>query len=84
MTSVCMSGQSSVIQKTALLGSEANRKVTVYGKRDVISTDGLGLLDLLKIKFPVGEGMSNSHLVVLDKGERLLIWWNLCDLVGVL
>ena len=56
-----MNGQSSAIQKTALLGSEANRKVTVYGKRNVMSTEGLGLLDLLKIKFPVGEGVSNGQ-----------------------
>lgn len=56
MTSVCMSGLTSTIQKTALLGSEANRKVTVFGKRNVMSRDGLGLLDLLKIKFSLEEG----------------------------
>ncbi|KAL9963663.1 hypothetical protein ACROYT_G027190 [Oculina patagonica] len=53
MTSVCMNGQSSIIQKTALLGSEANQKVTVYGKRNAMSREGLGLLDLLKLRFPL-------------------------------
>ncbi|KAJ7392689.1 hypothetical protein OS493_010340 [Desmophyllum pertusum] len=53
MTSVCMDGQSSIIQKTALLGSEANRKVTVYGKRNGMSREGLGLLDLLKLRSPL-------------------------------
>ena len=61
MTSVCMNGQSSAIQKTALLGSEANRKVTLYGKRHAMSSEGLGLLDLLKIKFPLEEGMITSN-----------------------
>ena len=64
MTSVCMNGQSSVIQKTALLGSEANRKVTVYGKRNAMSSEGLGLLDLLKIKFPVVEGILKSSFAL--------------------
>lgn len=62
MTSICMNGQSSVIQKTALLGSEANRKVTVYGKRNAISVEGLGLLDLLKLRFPLEQGKSASIL----------------------
>lgn len=61
MTSVCMNGQSSAIQKTALLGSEANRKVTLYGKRHAMSSEGLGLLDLLKIKFPLEEGIITSN-----------------------
>ena len=56
MMSVCINGQSSTIQKTALLGSEANRKVTVFGKKNNVSREGLGLLDLLKIKFPVERG----------------------------
>ena len=64
MTSVCMNGQSSVIQKTALLGSEANRKVTVYGKRNAMSSEGLGLLDLLKIKLPVVEGILKSSFAL--------------------
>ena len=58
MTSVCMNGQTSAIQKTALLGSEANRKVTIFRKRNAMSSEGLGLLDLLKIKFPLEEGMN--------------------------
>lgn len=64
MTSVCMSGQSSIIQKTALLGSEANRKVTVYGKRNAMSSEGLGLLDLLKIKLPVEEGIVKASFAL--------------------
>ena len=64
MTSVCMNGQSSVIQKTALLGSEANRKVTVYGKRNAMSSEGLGLLDLLKIKLPVVEGIVKASFAL--------------------
>lgn len=56
MTSLCLSGQTSAIQKTALLGSEANRKVAIYGSRNTMSREGLGLLDLLKIKFPFEEG----------------------------
>lgn len=64
MTSVCMNGQSSVIQKTALLGSEANRKVTIYGKRNAMSSEGLGLLDLLKIKLPVVEGILKSSFAL--------------------
>lgn len=51
-----MNGQSAIIQKTALLGSEANQKVTVYGKRDTVSREGLGLLDLLKLRFTFEQG----------------------------
>lgn len=64
MTSVCMNGQSSAIQKTALLGSEANRKVTVYGKRNAMSSEGLGLLDLLKIRLPVVEGIVKASFAL--------------------
>ena len=56
MTSICMNGQTSIIQKTALLGSEANRKVTIYGKRNAMSREGLGLLDLLKLRFTLEQG----------------------------
>ena len=56
MTSICMNGQTSLIQKTALLGSEANRKVTIYGKRNAMSREGLGLLDLLKLRFTFEKG----------------------------
>ena len=59
-----MNGQSSVIQKTALLGSEANRKVIVYGKRNAMSSEGLGLLDLLKIKLPVVEGIVKASFAL--------------------
>jgi len=51
-----MNGQTSIIQKTALLGSEANRKVTVYGKRNAMSREGLGLLDLLNLRFTSQQG----------------------------
>lgn len=57
-----MNGQSSIIQKTALLGSEANRKVTVYGKRNAMSREGLGLLDLLKLRFTSEQGASSFLL----------------------
>ena len=60
MTSLCLSGQTSAIQKTALLGSEANRKVAIFGSRNTMSREGLGLLDLLKIKFPFEEGINLS------------------------
>ena len=56
MTSLCMSGQTSAIQKTALLGSEAKRRVAIFSEGNTTSKEGLGLLDLLKIKFPIEEG----------------------------
>lgn len=61
MTSVCLNGQSSTIQKTALLGSEANRKVTLYGKRNDLVREGLGLLDLLKLNFSANQGPQATH-----------------------
>ena len=53
-----MSGQTSAIQKTALLGSEAKRRVAIFSEGNTTSKEGLGLLDLLKIKFPIEEGKS--------------------------
>ncbi|XP_022790693.1 transmembrane protein 232-like [Stylophora pistillata] len=61
MTSVCLNGQSSTIQKTALLGSEANRKVTLYGKRHDMVHEGLGLLDLLKLNFSANQVPQFAH-----------------------
>ena len=51
MTSVCLHGNTSIIQKTALLGNEANRKVMLY-KKESRGSGGLGLVDLLKLTFP--------------------------------
>lgn len=60
MTSLCMSGQTSAIQKTALLGSEAKRRVAIFSEGNTTSKEGLGLLDLLKIKFPIEEGKAQK------------------------
>ncbi|XP_031571517.1 transmembrane protein 232-like [Actinia tenebrosa] len=60
MTSVCLHGNSSLVQKVALLGSEAYKKPKVLGKKGTVQASGLGLADMLKFKLPETKVSANK------------------------
>ncbi|KAK3706225.1 hypothetical protein QZH41_010289, partial [Actinostola sp. cb2023] len=60
MTSICLHGNSSMIQKVALLGNEAYRKPRVFAKKAAVEATGMGLADLLKFELPASKDSPNK------------------------
>jgi len=73
MTSICLHGNSSLIQKVALLGNEAYRKPGIVSKKTVINANGMGLADLLKFQLPSSKGKDScEHNAVNIHTKRIM------------
>ena len=57
MTAVCLHGNTSAIQKRALVGAESRPKKLMYGGKVTGDKSGLGLVGLLNLKYADKEGI---------------------------